>query len=241
MTKQFDAVARTREKTASQFFEEPTIDKVRVRDMKIRTATSKEVRGYIAAYHYSNIMPDSSKEIYVGFYDGILAGICVFAMGVSVGQFTRIIPDLQDGEYRELTRLWSPDSMPKNTESKLIAESIKRLPKEVKLLISYADTGQCHLGIIYQATNWIYTGMTNAGTRIIDKNGITMHTKTIETYRRRHPELKPKSNKEIMKIYNWESIPSSPKHRYIKILGSKKYRKKILKLIEDTIKPYPKC
>ena len=55
---------------------------------------------------------------------------------------------------RELTRLWSPDGMPKNTESKLISESIKLLPKEVRLILSYADPSQGHLGKIYQATKY---------------------------------------------------------------------------------------
>ena len=43
--------------------------------------------------------------------------------------------------------------------SKAMAISIKLLKKHkplVKLLISYADKGQDHLGIIYQSTNWLF-------------------------------------------------------------------------------------
>ena len=239
MTKLFDDKSRSREINASEFFEEPTIaEDTKVSDMVVTRSTTKKVRGYIAAYHYSKVMPDNGIDVFVGYYDKILAGICVFNNGVSVAQFTRIIPELQDGEYRELTRLWSPDGMPKNTESKLIAESIKQLPKKVKLLISYADSAQGHLGVIYQATNWLYTGMTSAGDRLVDEKGRNFHVKTIDTFRKRHPELKNLPSKEIMKKYGWKAVPGSEKHRYIKILGTSKYKRKIIKQL--TILPYPK-
>ena len=97
-----------------------------------------------------------------GFYDGTFAGVCVFGMGTGKGQYYRLIDDLQDGEYRELTRMWSPDDMPKNTESRLISESIKLLPKKVRFIMSYADPSVGHMGTIYQATNWLCCGKSQA-------------------------------------------------------------------------------
>ena len=32
----------------------------------------------------------------------------------------------------------------------------------VKFLLAYADPSQGHLGVIYQATNWLYTGLSDA-------------------------------------------------------------------------------
>ena len=59
----------------------------------------------------------------------------------------------------ELRRLVCIDDTPKNTESFFIAQTIKWLkqnPSNIKMLLSYADPEQMHLGTIYQATNWLY-------------------------------------------------------------------------------------
>ena len=43
-------------------------------------------------------------------------------------------------------------------------ELLKQLKKDapmVRLVVSYADCDQEHLGTIYQATNWIYEGTKN--------------------------------------------------------------------------------
>ena len=66
----------------------------------------------------------------------------------------------------ELNRLWVDDSLPANTESKFIGWCLRAVRKERKgiILVSYADTsrtnvtGLAHVGYVYQATNWIYTG-----------------------------------------------------------------------------------
>ena len=46
----------------------------------------------------------------------------------------------------------------KNEASYLIGQSFKLLPKP-KVIVSYADTSQEHVGKVYQATNFIYTGL----------------------------------------------------------------------------------
>jgi hypothetical protein len=48
--------------------------------------------------------------------------------------------------------------------SKFVAYCLKELKKENLILVSYADTQMNHNGYIYQATNWVYTGMTKSRT-----------------------------------------------------------------------------
>ena len=140
MTKAFDRKLEASLSSAENFFDfYSTNREVKPKELFVRKAKVKEARPYIATHHYSKIMPDSSKEVFMGFYGDTLAGICVFGMGTGKHQYTRLLPDLKDGEYRELTRLWSPDGMPKNTESKLISISLRMLPLNVKLVLSYAD------------------------------------------------------------------------------------------------------
>jgi len=66
----------------------------------------------------------------------------------------------------ELNRLWLHKSLPCNSESQFIGWSLRELRRINRraILVSYADTKPSegapkgHLGIIYQSTNWVYTG-----------------------------------------------------------------------------------
>lgn len=64
----------------------------------------------------------------------------------------------------ELNRLWLSDECPRNSESMVIGRALKyiKISHPDWILVSYADTKQGHSGIIYRATNWIYTGLSDA-------------------------------------------------------------------------------
>ena len=239
MTKIFDDKVRKNLLSSEKFFEEPTTE-CKPKELVVRRSSVKEARPYIATHHYSQTMPDSTTDVFMGFYDGVFAGVCVFGMGTGKGQYYRLIDDLEEGEYRELTRLWSPDGMPKNTESRLISESIKLLPKEVRLILSYADPSEGHLGKIYQATNWLFLGRTQGGNKMIDKDGKVLHSRLTSMYRLRHPEYQHLSGEEIMKIYGWTYINNAPKYRYVMLRGNRKLKKKMFKKIEKYVERYPR-
>jgi hypothetical protein len=236
MTKKFDDKARC--EYDKQSHPEIIYDgTTKVRDMVVSAITVKEARPYIAKHHYSQSMPDSTKYVFCGHLGDSLAGIVVYGMGAGKSQYQAILPDIKRGEYLELTRLWSPDSMPKNTESKLISESLKMLPKNIQLVISFADPSQGHMGYIYQASNFHYCGMSKGGKAIVTPDGQIQHSRLIGIYRSRHSELKDKSSSFIMDKYGWKYIKTSGKHRYIYLLYNKGKNKK---LIKDMIKAYPK-
>lgn len=66
----------------------------------------------------------------------------------------------------ELNRLWLDESLPCNSESQFIGWCLRELRtiNRKMILVSYADTKPSegapkgHAGIIYMATNWLYTG-----------------------------------------------------------------------------------
>lgn len=239
MTKKFDDKARA-EYLSENNFANLEYNGLPVRDMIVKPMSVKEARRYIATYHYSKSMPDSTKFVFAGYYDDKLAGIIVYGMGAGRSQYTALIPTIEKGQYLEITRLWSPDSMPKNTESKLISESMKLLPKEYKLIVTFADQNRKHRGIIYQATNSLYTGETTSGKVLVTEDGTIQHTRLLGIYKNRHKELKNMSNKEIMELYKWTYKDGSKKHRYVYLRGSKVERKRLFKFIEPKIKKYPK-
>ena len=80
----------------------------------------------------------------------------------------------------ELTRLYVDDGLPKNLESFLVGNTIKLLDREI--IVSYSDTEFNHIGIIYQATNFIYTGLSKSVSsdwEEIDEKGNRLHNKSI--------------------------------------------------------------
>ena len=90
---------------------------------------------------------------------GRIAGVITYGKPASDHLCRGICGNDESPNVVELTRLWVEDATPKNVESFLIANTIKMLDKEI--IVSYADSSQNHLGIVYQATNWIYTGLSD--------------------------------------------------------------------------------
>ena len=130
----------------------------------------------------------------------------------------------------ELTRLWIEDSTPKNAESYLIGNTLKLVNKEI--IVSYAEIQQGHLGIVYQATNWLYTGLSAKRTNWTIK-GIDKHCQTIaDKY----------TAKEIREKYGdkFKLIDRPRKHRYVYFNANKRRKRELLKKLKYKIEPYPK-
>ena len=202
MTKRFDDFAR--EEMIDNFnINNFRYNNIPINQMKVKQIDCKAARPYISTFHYSKTMPDSTRYVYAGYLGDKLCGIVCYGMGCGKNQYTAVIPDIKNGEYVELTRLWCANDMPRNTESKLIAESLKLLPTSIKLVLSFSDESKGHVGIIYQATNWYYLGVNDGGKMLITADGIEKHPRLIGMYRQRHPELRDKSTEYIMNLYGF--------------------------------------
>jgi hypothetical protein len=131
----------------------------------------------------------------------------------------------------ELNRLWIEDGTPKNTESYLIGGSIKKVNKEI--VVSYADSTEGHIGIVYQATNFYYTGLSAKRTNWSIDGMSGKHSQTLADQH---------TSKELREKYGdrFKLVERSRKHRYI-YFNCKKHRKKqLLKKLNYPILPYPK-
>lgn len=73
-------------------------------------------------------------------------------------------PGARSKDVYELNRLWLHDCLPRNSESQFIGwvlRALKKLKPSI-ILLSYADGAFGHVGIVYKATGWTYTGMSAA-------------------------------------------------------------------------------
>lgn len=154
---------------------------------------------------------------------------------------TRLFDIKANGTYIELTRLWCMQNAPMNTESRIIGQSLKLLPKEINLVVSFSDTEQGHIGIIYQASNFYYLGRNDGGTMLKPKmGGVLKHPRLIGIYRQRHKEYADKSSEELLQILGYEMIKVGGKHRYVYLRGTKAEKQVLYARIRDRIQPYPK-
>lgn len=82
-------------------------------------------------------------------------------------------------EFIELNRMAFDDYLPKNSESRCIAISIKLIKKNaphIKWIISFADGTQCGDGTIYRASGFkLVSIVNNTALRIDPKTGESMH------------------------------------------------------------------
>lgn len=132
----------------------------------------------------------------------------------------------------ELTRLWIEDGTPKNVESFLVGNTLSRVKKQI--IVSYADSGAGHKGIIYQATNFIYTGLSKAGF-YYEVDGFDGHFNyTILD--------KLGSMEKVREVYGdkLKKVPRTRKHRYIFFNCPSNKRKYYLTKLKYKVLPYPK-
>jgi hypothetical protein len=131
-----------------------------------------KARKFICSNHYSGTCPPCQQ--YWGLYTkgGRRELIGVLAFGWPTAR------QLHDGVTFELKRLVLIDDTPKNTESWFIGKCLKYLARgrpEIKRVISYADEGAGHTGIVYRASNFEYKGTNKPGGGTYIINGIETH------------------------------------------------------------------
>ena len=108
-------------------------------------------------WHYSKCLP-AGKMVKIGVWENDkFIGCVLFSRGANNHLLNPY--GLKQTEGCELTRIALSNH--KTTVTKIVSIAIKMLKQQspkLKLIISFADDRQNHLGIIYQAGNWVYTG-----------------------------------------------------------------------------------
>ena len=203
----------------------PALQSIQVRPVSVKVAKALLVRE-----HYLHSMPGGTQMAFGVFIGQRLMG----AMALGVGPFNayRLVEGAAPADCLTLSRLWLSEELPKNSESRVLGVVLRSLRKytNVKFLLSYADPAQGHLGTIYQATGWIYTGLSQAMPLYDLGDGQVRHSRSLAhgfgTHSVRHFKAKGISIKVI---------PQSPKHRYIYLLDPT-FRIKL----RAPVLPYPK-
>jgi len=173
-----------------------------------------------------------------GYVDDELIGVCMFGIPASPSVCIGLCGVKEKNRILELTRLWIDDKIQNYPESTLISKSLTLLRqseyKDKDIIISYADSEQHHIGIIYQATNWLYVGMSDKHIQY-RVEGVSGHSRH---YFDKYGGIEKAKSQLGDKMICYER---PRKYRYVFInTKSTRRRKQIESELNYDIQPYPK-
>lgn len=202
--------------------------------MEVRIITREQTKPFILDIHYAHRMPSISWAF--GLYENDeLIGVCTFGKPASSNLQIGICGKEYQSQVQELNRLALKYNRP-NEASFFVSRCLKMLPRPM-IIISYADMEQKHQGIVYQACNFIYTGLSAKRTDWKVKGMEHKHGMTIaDEFRGVKNRSKAMREKYGEDFYLKER---SRKHRYIYFIGSKVEIKRMKKALNYKIENYP--
>jgi hypothetical protein len=187
--------------------------------MRLEKASRKAVDYACKKFHYSqNAAPRAHDLAFSVFENGIFCGVVCFGRGATndIGKPY----GLNSGECIELIRVALNGNQKSTSKALSIAmRLVLKYAPLTKMLVSFADPDQNHVGTIYQATNWYYVGKTIPAKEYY-LDGLKIHGRTFRS------KGKPQRAIETM---------GSSKLRYIYPL-----HKSLIPLCKSLAKPYPK-
>tara|TARA_R100001594_G_C3952438_1_gene243386 strand:- start:74 stop:715 length:642 start_codon:yes stop_codon:yes gene_type:complete len=190
---------------------------------KVLPISYSDTKPFILHIHYAKRMPSITYSFGL-FYQNELVGVVCYGSPASQSLCRGIAGDTYKNIVLELNRLVLKNNI-KNEASFLVGNSFKFLPQP-RIIVSYADTSQNHNGYIYQATNFIYTGLSDKRTEWRKKNS-NLHPRWLNEKRKENPD-------------DYHIVQRPQKHRYIYIVANKKDKKNLLKKLNYPILDYPK-
>jgi hypothetical protein len=203
----------------------PALQQIQVKPVPVVLA-----RRLIEREHYLHSLPGGTCLAFGVFIGSSLLGALTF--GVGPANAYSLVKDAKPDDCLTLTRLWLTDEPPRNSESRVLGIVLRSLKRHtrVKFLVSYADPAQGHLGIIYQATGWLYTGLSEAMPLYDVGDGRLRHSRSLSHAYGTHSVQHFAKHGISVKL-----APQSAKHRYLYFLQPIWHER-----LRVPVLPYPK-
>ena len=190
---------------------------------------SKAALDIVVARHYLHRAAPCEHAFGLFLGDSV-RGVCIYGTPSSAPLRSGIAGPEYARDMIELTRLCVDDSVPRNGESFLIGATLGWIDKDI--VVSFADTAAGHVGTVYQATNWLYTGLSAKRTDWTVE-GVSKHGQTLAD---KHDAA------SIREAYGdrFSIQERSRKHRYIYLRGTKRRIRELRAALRYPVVPYPK-
>lgn len=208
-------------------------------NLSIREISKEAVRHLVLNYHYSRRAPG------IKYSWGLLqgkrtVGCVIYSIPASYTLCRGVCGISYTKQVLELSRLVILTDAD-NAASFLVGGTLRLLPSSV--VVSYADCNDNvgHVGYVYQATNWLYTGQGTAEPMWVEES-----TGNVVSYTRRHIDKKARDLG-----YAWgEGASSGPgitqrpqvgKHRYVTFTGDRRFKRDARRALRyHVVSSYPK-
>ena len=189
-------------------------------DLRVDWCDYKAAKYAVEHWHYSQVVPAGKIAKFGVWEDGRFIGAVLYSWGANnnIGKPY----GLKQVEVCELVRVaLTAHASP---VSQIVAVTLRMLKAQspgLRLIVSYADPLQSHVGSIYQAMNWTYVGKSRAQRFTLRPDGTVMHKRTAHSL---YGTIKGLAVSDVL----W-------KHKYLYPLD-----RAMRKQIAPLAKPYPK-
>lgn len=198
----------------------------RAKEIIVKVINSKVANAFVKKHHYSGKVVNMSNLHFGCFLDNKLHGVMSYGSPMDK---RNVLPLVDSGEtdinkrwneMLELNRMAFDDYLPKYSESRCIAISIRMIKKnapQIKWILSYSDATQCGDGTIYRASGFKLTQINKNGTiyqlangEVVAKRGDSKYdfngAKALEGFQNRYILLIDKSCKIVPEILDFKMI-----------------------------------
>ncbi len=195
------------------------ISKATLKEIDLRTAAS-----IITEYEYLGTMPNAPIKAYGICWEKAVGGVIVFGAVSPPSVARSVMPEKFSAKVIQLARGACVNWAHPHAASKLIAYGLREIAKHGwRVAIAYADPDAGEIGTVYQATNWIYCGLTA----------------------KRPDYLRPDGSRWMghMKAgvaATLETVERTRKGRYVYIMGTHKEKKELTAALNWPREAYPK-
>ena len=200
----------------------------------VASIPAREAEPWLLARHYARRLCPISYAFGV-YRDKMLIGVVTYGTPASAPLRGGVCGGEWADKVLELNRLCCENAP--NVASVLVGRSLRALPKP-SIVVSYADTQQGHVGYIYQATNFIYTGLSAKRTDWKVRGREHLHGATIADESRGQENRAEWMRAKYGNDFYLEDRPR--KHRYVFLCGSRRECSAMRLALRYPAQPYPK-
>lgn len=169
-----------------------------VKEIVVKVIPATIANEFVKKQHYSGKVVPNSQLHFGVFLDNALHGVLQYGPSINKKGTINLVKDTGWNEFIELNRMAFDDYLPKYSESRSIAITLRMIRKQaphIKWVISFADATQCGDGTIYRASGFKLVDIAeNAALRIDPKTGESIHA------------IQAHHLKKTKEFRNWEKL-----------------------------------
>lgn len=157
---------------------------VSAKEIMVQPIQAQDANRIIRTLHYSGKFVRNSCLYFGVFLDGRCGGALQFGPSLDKRKLIGLVEGTRWNEFLELNRMALADWLPRNSESRALAVTMRILRRSyphLKWIVSFADGTQCGDGTIYRASGFVLTGIVPSKNLCRLPSGQVIHKMTLES------------------------------------------------------------